>query len=401
MECLKKASICYNISIYYGFGRLIGKGNFAKVHIARRKSNDDVFAVKTIEKVKLVDNPKNLVSLEKEIRILRRINHPNVIKLYEVYENELYVHLILEYLKGGELFQLIQRKGIYSEKDAAIAIECVLSALAYCHERLIIHRDLKPENLILVQVYQKLIKNRDTTSESPLKIADFGLATISTQGVPETLRCGSPGYVAPEVLNSLGYGTQADVFSAGIILYILLCGISPFHGKSYHEVLMKNKQGIVLFEDKYWSAVSPEAKDLVSSMVKRDPAERITAKAALGHKWFKMAHTKVLALSSALENMKKYHGEDNKYRFNVGKIKPEFQMVTRTPLLASRFGGAALPDSPLIVSKNGGAPSPIIASRGAPKEVKKVLICFISISIGPTIRTAVQQNRLERTHRIS
>ena len=138
--------------MFYGFGKLIGKGNFAKVHIARRKNDNEVFAVKTIDKNNLLVNEKNLMSLQKEIEVLRKIDHPNVIKLYEVYENELYVHLIIEYLKGGELLQLIQRKGVYSEKDAATAIKCVLSALAYCHERFIIHRDLKPENLILVYV---------------------------------------------------------------------------------------------------------------------------------------------------------------------------------------------------------------------------------------------------------
>ena len=130
-----------------------------------------------------------------------------------------------------------------------------------------------------------------------------------------------------------------------------LCGVSPFHGKSYHEVLMKNKEGIVLFEDKYWSAVSPEGKDLVAGMVKKNPSERISAQEALEHKWFAMAHTKVGSLSSALENMRKYHNKDNEYRFNVGKIKPEFAMVTRTPLLASRFANN-LQDSPLIISKN-------------------------------------------------
>jgi calcium-dependent protein kinase len=150
MERFKKVCVCANISIFYGFGKLIGKGNFAKVHIAKKKANEQTYAIKTIEKVKLTENPKNLASLEKEIEILRRVDHPNVIKLYEVYENDLYVHLILEYLKGGELFQLIQKKGIYSEKDASIAIKCLLSALAYCHQRNIIHRDLKPENLILV-----------------------------------------------------------------------------------------------------------------------------------------------------------------------------------------------------------------------------------------------------------
>ena len=377
MEQLKKVCVCSNVSSYYGFGKLIGKGNFARVHIARKKVNDQTFAIKTIEKAKLTDNPKNLISLEKEIQILRKIDHPNVIKLYEVYENDMYIHLILEYLKGGELFQLIQRKGVYSEKDAAIAIKCVLSALAYCHQRNIIHRDLKPENLILVYVSLPQLYS-DTTSESSLKIADFGLATIADPNVPERLRCGSPGYVAPEILTNHGYGTKADVFSAGIILFILynsvghnlrLCGISPFHGKSYHEVLMKNRDGIVLFDEKNWSAVSEEGKDIVSKMVNKNPKERIAAQDALEHKWFALANTKICTLSSAQENMRKYHCKENENRFNVGVIKPEFAMVTRTPLLVSRFGAAGLQDSPLIISRNTSTtPSPSLG----PIEVKKV-----------------------------
>ena len=178
-----------------------------------------------------------------------------------------------------------------------------------------------------------------------MKIADFGLAATISPGVLEKLRCGSPGYVAPEVLNNLGHGTQADVFSAGIILYILLSGISPFQGINYKEILKKNKEGYIAFEEKYWSAVSPEGRDLVTQMVRTDPTERITAKAALEHKWFAMAHTKVTVLSSALENMKKYNDREN--RFNVGKIKPEFAVLTRTPLFSSKFAGA---DSPLLIS---------------------------------------------------
>lgn len=150
LKYLKQVCISESISNYYNFGKLIGKGNFAKVHLGIGKVDDKNYAVKSIEKSKLADNPKNLAALHKEIQILRRIDHPNVIKLYEVYENDLFVHLVLEYLKGGELLHQIQHKGVYSEKDAAIAIKCVLSALAYCHVRNIIHRDLKPENLILV-----------------------------------------------------------------------------------------------------------------------------------------------------------------------------------------------------------------------------------------------------------
>lgn len=215
LESLKKVVIQTDISRHYSFGKLIGKGNFAKVHIAKYKKTEVTYAIKTIEKAKMLDNLKNLTSLQKEIEILRKLNHKYIIKLYEVYENDLYVHLVIEYLIGGELFKLLQAKKHYCEKDAAMAIKCVLEALLYMHERGVIHRDLKPENLILA------------SNDTHLKIADFGLATISQPGQLETLRCGSVGYVAPEILNNQGYNTQADIFSAGIILYILY-GVGRF-----------------------------------------------------------------------------------------------------------------------------------------------------------------------------
>lgn len=149
--------------------------------------------------------------------------------------------------------------------------------------------------------------------------------------------------MAPEVLNSLGYGTKADIFSAGIILCIILTGVSPFHGKNYQEVLFKNRGGDVSLTGSHWSFVSAEAKDLVGRMVRKDPQERCTAMEALQHPWFSLEHAQLKSLSNAQENMKRHQNED---RFNVGKIKPEFSMVTCTPLLNSRFNGK---DSPLIV----------------------------------------------------
>lgn len=149
MENLRKVCVALNISQYYTFGKMLGKGNFAKVHVASRKSDGESFAIKTIAKTKILESPRNAQSVYKEITVLRKINHPNIIKLYEVYENEMYIHLVIEYLKGGELFQRLQNKGTYSEKDASLAIKHVLEALDYCHKRNIVHRDLKPENLIL------------------------------------------------------------------------------------------------------------------------------------------------------------------------------------------------------------------------------------------------------------
>ena len=149
MRSLARVCVSVNIGSYYKFDKILGKGNFAKVHLAWRKDNNKIFAIKTIEKRKILEHPRNLNSMYLEIQVMRKLNHPNIIKLYEVYENEVYLHLVIEYLKGGEILQRLQNKGIYSEKDASLTIKCLLEALKYCHERNIIHRDLKPENLIL------------------------------------------------------------------------------------------------------------------------------------------------------------------------------------------------------------------------------------------------------------
>ena len=132
---------------------------------------------------------------------------------------------------------------------------------------------------------------RNDKSDAELKIADFGLATIVDPNVPEKLRCGSPGYVAPEILKSIGYGAKADIFSAGIILVVMLTGVIPFHGKNVQEILSNNKKGIIDYTESCWESVSSEAKDLVVKMVAIDPNERCTATEALSHKWFSLDHT--------------------------------------------------------------------------------------------------------------
>ena len=203
-----------------------------------------------------------------------------------------------------------------------------------------------------------------------MKIADFGLATVITPGVKQTLRCGSPGYIAPEILNNLGYGTKADIFSAGVILCVMLTGVSPFHGKNCKEVLLKNKEGNISVYSGHWDAVSDEAKSLVLKMVAKDPEIRCTAHEALRDPWFSLESINLTSLSNAQDNMKRYQ---NSYRFHVGKIKPEEFIQSTTPL----FSSSANTTSPLLASDNikerqkGKEKKPKVTIRNEMSKVKK------------------------------
>jgi serine/threonine protein kinase len=203
-----------------------------------------------------------------EIDVLRMLKHPNVVQMYEVYESSKYIHLLLPYLEGGELFERIKAKGLYKESDAIKVMRNFFSALKYLAENNVVHRDLKPENLILAT----------KGDDHDLRIADFGLASFLTEEEKVLyLRCGSPGYVAPELLDDRGYDTQADVFSAGVIMYVMLTGRPLFRGENINEILEKNKNCELDFPSKYWENISPEAKDLLIQLLKKDPKERLNA----------------------------------------------------------------------------------------------------------------------------
>jgi serine/threonine protein kinase len=238
--------------------------------------------------------------------------------LFEVYESDNYIYLVVELLHGGELFERIVKKGQYGERDACVLMKKLLSSLNYMHQKGIMHRDIKPENLIL----------KDPDNDGDVKIADFGLATYVNATEYLFKRCGTPGYVAPEILADEKYDQKVDVFSAGVILYILLTGGSPFHGKSYNEILWKNKNCEIKFNFKdYGHKISEAATDLMKKLLEKDPKIRISAEEALNHEWIQNDGVFLspksqapIFLSSAQENMKKFQEQN---RFNVKNIKPK------------------------------------------------------------------------------
>lgn len=263
-----------NFEEKYKFGRTLGQGSFAKVKLATRITDNVQFAVKMISKKSLT--AKDKVSLASEVSIVMSIAHPNIVQVIEIYSDQKTVNIVMECMIGGELFDRIVRKSFYSEQEAKVALLHIVNGIDYCHERNIAHRDLKPENLLYL----------NGSEDSPLKLADFGLARMI--GPNEMLHnvCGTPGYVAPEVLDANpSYGITVDMWSIGVILYILLCGYPPFFDDDNHRLFAKIRQCKYEFAEKSWGKISSEAKNLVSSLLVLNPSDRLSSKEVLAHPW--------------------------------------------------------------------------------------------------------------------
>jgi len=255
---------------------VLGEGAFAVVKKGKRKTDGATFAIKIIDKAKV----EEMNDLKREVEIMSKITHPHIVRLYEVYDEPKTMHLVLELLEGGELFDRVVELGHYSEKDAARSIAMLCDALAYIHARDIVHRDLKPENILLAS-------NAD---DAPIKITDFGLARSMDGGALMKTACGTPGYVAPEVLRNQGYSSGAvDMWSAGVILYVLLCGFPPFMEEELPALFQRIIEGQYDFPEPWWDDVSEEAKDFVTALLTVDPNKRLRADEVAAHSWIKSA----------------------------------------------------------------------------------------------------------------
>jgi len=196
----------------------LGRGAFSIVKLAVEKTTGIHYAVKMIKKDSV---GQDFNRLQTEMEILKKVQHPNIIALKEIIDTKNCLFIVTELVTGGELFDKIVELGSYSEKDAALLVSKIVSAIAYLHSLGIVHRDLKPENLLL----------KDETTVSEVKLADFGLSKIVSQQLIMQTACGTPGYVAPEILQARGYDKEVDMWSIGVITYILLCGFPPFYNE--------------------------------------------------------------------------------------------------------------------------------------------------------------------------
>jgi len=254
--------------------RKIGQGGYGSVSKATNKSTKQQRAVKTIPKSRL----KDIEAFKTEVNIMKELDHPNIIRLFESFEDQRNVYLVMTLCTGGELFDRLIELGRLTEVQAAIIMQQIIRAVFYMHENSMAHRDLKPENFLFV--------NKDPIESAVLKVIDFGLSCKFKEGEMMTAKAGTPYYVSPQVLQGK-YDKSCDLWSCGVIMFIMLCGYPPFYGDTDAEVLAKVKTGNFAFNNTHWKTVSEDAKDLIRRMLKMNPAERITAQEALAHVWVK------------------------------------------------------------------------------------------------------------------
>ncbi|KAI3800144.1 hypothetical protein L1987_35454 [Smallanthus sonchifolius] len=263
-----------NLKDRYVLGDQLGWGQFGIIRECSDKLTGEVLACKSISKNRLVTD-EDVRSVKLEIEIMTRLSgHPNVVDLKDVYEEEGYVHLVMELCAGGELFHQLEKQGRFSESDARVLFRDLMQVVRFCHDNGVVHRDLKPENILLAT----------TASSSQIKLADFGLATYINPGQRLHGTVGSPFYIAPEVLAG-GYNQAADVWSAGVILYILLSGKPPFWGKSKSRIFDAVRAASLRFQSDPWNGISGSAKELIRGMLHTDPSVRFTAQQVLDHTW--------------------------------------------------------------------------------------------------------------------
>eukprot|EP00127_Corallochytrium_limacisporum_P000677 Clim_evm76s22 gene=Clim_evmTU76s22 len=285
-----------DIEKVYKFGKELGTGSFAVVRLGTRKDNGQKVALKIIDKTLCVGKE---AMIETEVAVMRKVSHPHIVKLIEEYDTEDKLYLVLEYVSGGELFDRIVEDGNFTEKDAARITRQMTEAVKHLHDLDIVHRDLKPENILF----------SDPSASADVKVADFGLSKLVNDDIVLQTACGTPNYVAPEILRQQGYSKPIDMWSIGVIAYIMLCGYPPFYDESDPVLFQKIMKGRFEFNQSYWRHISSQAKDLISRLLIVKPDQRLTADQVLQHPWIRGGAPAVNISESLSQNLEDYNAK--------------------------------------------------------------------------------------------
>ncbi|KAI4889269.1 hypothetical protein NFI96_013534 [Prochilodus magdalenae] len=290
-----------DIQQIYSFGRKLGQGSFGVVCEAIHNETQKKWAIKKVNKEKAGSSGVKL--LEREVNILKRVNHAHIIHLEEVFETPKKMYLVMELCEGGELKRLLQKNKRLSEEETRHIISSLAEATVYLHKKDIVHRDLKLEN-ILVKSYHS-----DDNGAVNIKVTDFGLS-VQKGGVGSEkmlqATCGTPIYMAPEVINGHEYSQQCDVWSIGVIMYMLLCGEPPFMSSSEERLFELIKKGELNFSGPVWDTISNAATKVLRCLLKVDPAHRITASELLDNPWVRGDTSTNASPTNVLEMMRQF-----------------------------------------------------------------------------------------------
>eukprot|EP00128_Syssomonas_multiformis_P010655 Colp12_sorted_trinity150504_noHs@29329 len=297
---------------------VLGSGAFGVVRACIHRETGIKRAVKIINKQAKIDVSK----LRVEVTVLLSVNHPHIVNLEAVYETKTHIYVVMEYAGGGELFDRIVEKGPYTERDAADAIQQLLAALVYLHTSKIVHRDIKPENILY----------SDMTPEAVVKLADFGMAEVLSDKALLHEMCGTPGYVAPEVLMGLAYDTAVDMWSLGVVAYVILSGCEPFRDKDEFKTYRRITHCEFHFPEEVWGSISDEARNFICRLLVKDPSERLTAGQALRHPWIRGVRPSLVYMNQSLENLRRLNARR--------KMKRAILTVTAAARLSHRSSAA-------------------------------------------------------------
>eukprot|EP00826_Nyctotherus_ovalis_P052798 TRINITY_DN6763_c0_g1_i6.p1 TRINITY_DN6763_c0_g1~~TRINITY_DN6763_c0_g1_i6.p1 ORF type:complete len:573 (+),score=137.58 TRINITY_DN6763_c0_g1_i6:94-1719(+) len=308
------------ISSSYQFKKQLGQGSYGSVYEAVHKKTRERRAIKLINR-SLIGRSKE-GELLSEIKVLKEMDHPNIMKIYEFASDKNSYYIVQEYISGGELFDEIVKRRYFNEQDAAYVVRQLLSAVTYCHSKGVVHRDLKPENILI----DSILGN----GQIRIKVIDFGTALFLSpnENISETL--GTPYYIAPEVING-EYNEKCDVWSIGVIMFILLSGSPPFNGENDDEILESVKKGNYLLQGKAWESISRNAKDLLRKMLTYDPKKRISAADAYQHEWFEGKEKNTLQPEKVRELV-----SNISHFYSIGKLQQAAMMFITTQLMTRK-----------------------------------------------------------------